>query len=87
MLHFTVGSSYMWGNLIAYMPPALQFIDGAFEERRGQIPHASYVLAFSLIMQMVGLERGFTSSRRLRSEAARPSQRLSCRVALPRRSY
>jgi MFS family permease len=49
---------YAWGNLLSYMPPELKYWGGAAAAATGRSPDASFVLAFTILSQTVGMPLG-----------------------------
>ena len=56
LIHLSCGSMYCWGNLLSYMPPELKYWGGA--AAAGSVPDAQFVLAFTILSQMVGMPIG-----------------------------
>ena len=60
LIHLSCGSMYCWGNLLSYMPPELKYWGGAMggAAAAGGVPDAQFVLAFTILSQMVGMPIG-----------------------------
>lgn len=58
LIHLSCGSMYCWGNLLSYMPPHLKYWSGSAAAAAGGMPDAQFVLAWTILSQMVGMPIG-----------------------------